>query len=54
MNLKQLLIVRPTIKLSTLLLDIKLNNYLLTPEKSPKYLDINIDKTFLNKQIEML
>ena len=49
MNESKLLIVRPTSKLRTTLLNIKLNDYLLTPEKSAKYLDINIDKTFLEQ-----
>lgn len=48
-NESKLLIVRPTSKLRTTLLNIKLNDYLLTPEKSAKYLDINIDKTFLEQ-----
>ena len=49
MNESKLLIVRPTSMLRTTLLNIKLNDYLLTPEKSAKYLDINIDKTFLEQ-----
>ena len=46
---------RPTSKFSTVISDIKLKKYLLTPEKSVIYLDIKIDETHsFNKETEFL
>ena len=51
----KLLIFRPGRKLNIIAPNIKLNNFILTPEKTVTYLGIEIDGTLSwNKQIEIL
>ena len=51
----KLLLIRPPRKQNITILNVKLNNFILTPEKTVTYLGIEIDENLSwNKQVEIL